>query len=254
MLIGAQLYTLRDYCKNTADFAETLKKVADIGFKTVQVSGTCAYESLWLKEQLDINGLSCDLTHFNFNRITDETEKVVEEHDIFKCKYIGVGSMPGFLNNGVDDYINYVSKGLPAARKMSKLGSLLMYHNHDVEYRVFEGMTYMDRLAVAFPAELMGFTLDSYWIKFAGADPVEEFKKFSGRIPCVHFKDMAVLTDGTKRYAPVGSGILDFEKIAEACVTGGTKFAYIEQDDCYGEDPFKCLESSYKYCKSLGLE
>ena len=30
MEIGAQLYTVRDYAKTTEDFAETLKKIADI--------------------------------------------------------------------------------------------------------------------------------------------------------------------------------------------------------------------------------
>ena len=40
MDIGAQLFTVRDYCKNLDDFAETLQKVADIGYSTVQVSGT----------------------------------------------------------------------------------------------------------------------------------------------------------------------------------------------------------------------
>lgn len=31
MEIGAQLFTIRDYCKNLADFEESLKKIADIG-------------------------------------------------------------------------------------------------------------------------------------------------------------------------------------------------------------------------------
>ena len=31
MEIGAQFYTVRDFCKTLDDFAETLKKVADIG-------------------------------------------------------------------------------------------------------------------------------------------------------------------------------------------------------------------------------
>ena len=43
MEIGAQFYTLRDFCKDTYSFAETLKKVADIGYKAVQISGTCGY-------------------------------------------------------------------------------------------------------------------------------------------------------------------------------------------------------------------
>lgn len=41
MEIGIQFYTLRDYCKNLDDFAESLKKVADIGYKNVQISAVC---------------------------------------------------------------------------------------------------------------------------------------------------------------------------------------------------------------------
>lgn len=39
MKIGAQLYTVRDFCKDLDGFALTLKKVADIGYKYVQVFG-----------------------------------------------------------------------------------------------------------------------------------------------------------------------------------------------------------------------
>ena len=41
--IGAQFYTVREQCQNLDDFALTLKKVADIGYRTVQISGTCPY-------------------------------------------------------------------------------------------------------------------------------------------------------------------------------------------------------------------
>ena len=52
MKIGAQLYTVRHACKDLDSFAETLKRVADMGYTTVQVSGTCDYEAEWLAEQL----------------------------------------------------------------------------------------------------------------------------------------------------------------------------------------------------------
>ena len=94
MIIGAQLFTLRDYCKTLEDFSETLKKVADIGYTTVQVSGTCAYEAQWLRDQLKAAGLTCGITHYNYNRIINETEAVIEEHKTFGCRYIGVGSCP----------------------------------------------------------------------------------------------------------------------------------------------------------------
>ena len=38
MEIGAQFFTLRDFCKDLDSFAESLKKVADIGYKNVQIS------------------------------------------------------------------------------------------------------------------------------------------------------------------------------------------------------------------------
>ena len=39
MILGAQLYTVRDYMKNEEDFARTMERIAKIGYKYVQVSG-----------------------------------------------------------------------------------------------------------------------------------------------------------------------------------------------------------------------
>ena len=52
MHIGAQFYTLRDHCKTLEDFSESLRKVKEIGYDYVQISGVCPYEPEWLAEQL----------------------------------------------------------------------------------------------------------------------------------------------------------------------------------------------------------
>ena len=41
MKIGAQMFTTRATCQTLEGFADTLKRIADIGYTTVQVSGTC---------------------------------------------------------------------------------------------------------------------------------------------------------------------------------------------------------------------
>ena len=41
MRIGVQFYTLRDHCKTLEEFSESLKKVAEIGYKTVQIRIYC---------------------------------------------------------------------------------------------------------------------------------------------------------------------------------------------------------------------
>ena len=97
MKIGAQFYTIRDYCKTLEDFSESLKKVADIGYSTVQISGTCAFDAQWLKEELDKNGLKCVITHTAVPRLLNETVAVCDEHKIFGAGCVGLGmhKMPG---------------------------------------------------------------------------------------------------------------------------------------------------------------
>ena len=95
MKCGAQLYTVRDFCRTPEGFAETLKKIADIGYTEVQVSGTCAYQPEWLKEQLESTGLSCVITHYDINMIKNDPARAVRENAVFGCRHIGIGSMPG---------------------------------------------------------------------------------------------------------------------------------------------------------------
>ena len=56
MKIGAQFFTIRDYCKTLSDLDESMKKVADIGYKHIQLSGVCAYEADWMAERLKAYG------------------------------------------------------------------------------------------------------------------------------------------------------------------------------------------------------
>ncbi len=253
MIIGAQLYTVRDFTKNLPDFAETLKKVADIGYTTVQVSGTCDFEAEWLKENLQKNGLSCVLTHTKPAKILEETENVCRDHGIFSCPNIGLGAMPG---GRVDDevYQNFVTNFKPAIEKIHALGYKFFYHNHAFEFtRSTDGKLFMDKILEAFPAEMLGITMDTYWLQFAGADVCDWTEKFAGRLECVHLKDMVPTAKNENRMAPVGYGNMNFEKIIAACEKAGAQNLLVEQDNCYEEDPFACLKKSYDYLRSLGL-
>ena len=69
MRIGAQFYTVRDFCKTPEGLAESLARVAEIGYTTVQISGTCAYDPEWLNAELRKNGLECEITHIPGERI-----------------------------------------------------------------------------------------------------------------------------------------------------------------------------------------
>ena len=253
MKIGAQFYTLRDKCTNLDDFAETLKKVADIGYTEVQISGVCKYEPEWLKEQLDKNGLKCAITHWNVDEIRDNPVDVVNAHKIFDCKNIGIGCMPGGLGLGEDHLNSFIKNFTEPAKIIHDNGAKMFYHNHDMEFRkCADGEMIIDKIVKAFPKEHLAITFDTYWAEYAGQSASEWIKKLNGRVECVHLKDLLTVGD-EKRMAPVGYGELDFEKIIAAASDSGAKSLLVEQDNCYGEDPCECLTKSYKYLKSLGL-
>ena len=246
MEIGAQLFTVREACSTLEGFAQTLRRIADIGYRTVQVSGTCAYDAQWLKEQLASTGLRCVITHSPADRIVRDTENLIQDHSVFACDYIGLGFYD-FENQGYEDFLNTY---LPAAKKIRENGKLFMYHNHDREFIRIGDKIVMDELLADVPVELMGFTLDTYWVQAGGGDPAQWLEKLAGRIPCIHLKDFAY----GRKMAVIGEGNINFERVFQKAEEGGTKYMLVEQDDCYGEDPFECLRRSYLYLRAQGFQ
>ncbi len=249
MEIGAQLYTVRDYCKNLTDFAETLKRVADIGYRTVQVSGACAFEPDWLDGELKKNGLRCVLTHTPGDRIAADPAQVAKDHDRFGCKYVGLGWYGFDPEKSDGTFEHFVEVYGAAAKALREHGKYFMYHNHDQEFRKYGGKRILEKLAEAIPAEDMGFTLDTFWVQAGGGDPAQWLEKLAGRIPCIHLKDFAY----GRKMAVVGEGNINFDRVFEKAEAGGTKYMLVEQDDCYGESPFDCLKRSYQYLTACGF-
>lgn len=249
MQLGAQFYTVREFTKDLNGLSESLKKVADIGYKTVQISGTCAFEADWMKEELRKNGLKCVITHTKPERIVGETEKVIDEHKTFGCNRIGIGFYD-IAKNGVQAFIDYYRE---AAKKIKESGLYLSYHNHDNEFAKIDGKLIMEHILDAFAPDELGFTLDTYWVQSGGADPIWWLNYLKGRTPCVHFKDMA-FANKERLMSVVGEGNMNFEGIIKAAIDNGVEYALVEQDNCNGEDPFDCLKRSYEYLKAQGLE
>lgn len=250
MQLGAQFYTIRNFCKDTDGLAESLKRVADIGYKTVQLSGICAYDADWMKEELRKNGLTCVLTHTPLDKIKGETEKVIFDNKTLGLDLVGIGGYYGYK----DGVTTIIDEFKDAVQKIKANGMRLTYHNHDHEFVKVDGKVILEHVSEFFGPDEMAFTLDTYWVQSGGADPVMWLNKLKGRTPCIHLKDMLFTAEKERRMAPVGEGNLNFDAILKTAIDTGVKFALVEQDNCYGEDPFDCLKRSYEYLKAQGLE
>ena len=160
------------------------------------------------------------------------------------CENIGLGAMDPKYRGTIDGYNEFLSIFLPVAQKIHDSGLKFMYHNHAFEWENVDGKRIIDRLLVDFAPELMSFTLDTYWVQYAGADPAEFIDRISGRIQCIHYKDMKVKGQ-TQYMCPVLEGNLNWSRIFDSSKKAGVQYAIVEQDDCYDENPIDCLKRSY---------
>lgn len=254
MELGAQTYNTRLYMQNEKDMIRSLKKIAGIGYKTVQISGIGEIAPRRLREICDELDLRIVLTHNPENRILYDIEAVIEENDILGCDYIGLGSMSDRYRGGVPEWISYFIEDFKEpAQKIAAADKLFMYHNHHFEFEKFGEKLLFDRLVEGFSKKEMGFTLDTYWVQAAGADICDWIEKLEGRIPCIHLKDMTV-RNGEQIMAPVLEGNIPFAKIIKLLEKQGqTKYLIVEQDFCE-ESPFVCLKKSYDNLAGLGYQ
>lgn len=248
----AQMYSIRDSLQTPADLAASVRKLAEIGYRNVQASGF-PIEAKSFRKILDDNGVSCTATHTGWERITEDLPGLIEEQKILGSKLTAIGAMPGEFRN--PDGLKVFCEGMEkAGAAMRKEGLSLGYHNHSFEFaRVGEtGPRLLERLYQLTTPQNVWAELDTYWVQHGGGDPCVWIRKFKGRMPLIHFKDMGILND-KQVFKEIGEGNLNWPGILTACKESGVQYYCVEQDECNGRDPFECLATSLRNLKAMGL-
>ena len=91
--------------------------------------------------------------------------------------------------------------------------------------------------------------MDLYWVTRAGADPVAYFEKYPGRFKLWHVKDM----DEEGKFAPVGTGSIDFSRILKEKDKSGMIYYYVEQDRTWDKKPLEVIKTSHEGLKKFGF-
>jgi sugar phosphate isomerase/epimerase len=251
--IAAQLYTLREFLKTPEDIAATLKRVKQMGYDSVQVSGVGPIDSIELKALADQEQLTICATHIGYPEFAN-IDEVIKKHQIWDCKYVGLGGLPPEYRTSKEGYAAFAKEFSEIGRKLQAAGLKFIYHNHEFEFVKFDGRTGMDILFEESDPEVFDFELDVHWVQAGGADPVEWIRKVDGRMKVVHLKDWAVTSDRERRFAEVGEGNMNFPAILKACDDIGVEWGAVEQDQCYGSNPFDSLAISLRNLHNLGYK
>ena len=136
-------------------------------------------------------------------------------------------------------------------KKCREAGLELLYHNHDFEYKADEnGIVAIEYFMENTDPELVNFQVDLYWVVKAGADPLAYMEKYPGRFKIWHVKDM----DDQGRFAPVGTGTIDFAKILEKKEISGMQYYIVEQDRTFDDmEPLEAIRISHEGLKKFGF-
>jgi sugar phosphate isomerase/epimerase len=135
--------------------------------------------------------------------------------------------------------------------KCHKAGLKLLYHNHDFEFMpLADGTVIEDVLLEKCNPEWVNFQMDLFWVTKANASALTYFEKYPGRFKAWHVKDM----DQEGKFAPVGTGTIDFKSILAQKEKSGMEFYLVEQDQTFGLDPMEAIKISHKGLVDLGFK
>ena len=253
-VIGAQLYTVRDFIKTPADIAETLRKVKQIGYDAVQTSALGPIEPAELRKIADGEGLAIVATHVSYEQLLTETQAAIDEHKTIGCPNVAIGGLPGDYRNEAG-YHKFAVEASGVGRKLKEAGLTFSYHNHSFEFEKFGDKIALAILMDESGVDALSFEIDTYWVQHGGGDPAEWIRRASanGRpMPLVHFKDMGIF-ERSQVMTEVGEGNLNWPAIVDACRDANVEWYLVEQDTCR-TDPFDCLATSLRNLKAMGLQ
>ena len=271
---GLQTYSLtcnRDDKEFSNDVAGGLKKVAQMGYATIEMAGYNGDGKIGdvpmaeFKKYADDAGLKIVSTHTNppareYNRgnleqIKEFWKKAADQHAAIGCKYL---IQPGQPSTRSTEEVSFVGEVFNEAGKIAKAAGLIFaYHNHSGEFvrvvprgseplparwpygRLPEGVKMVyDGMIEATDPSLVMFENDVYWTVMGQQDPVAYLNKYPDRIRILHIKDVAVLGE---------SGMMNFQKIFEVAYANNINDFFVELEYYRGGTQFEGVKGCADY-------
>ena len=156
--------------------------------------------------------------------LLDNLQQIVDEAAEGGCSWVVCASSAESTMDEIKRTMEIFVKAGQAARKSNMK---FAYHNHQSEFVKIDGVSAYDYILGQTNKDEVMMEVDLAWATQAGMDPVEMFKKYPGRFPLWHVKD---IDPATNRPCPVGKGKVDIKRVFENAALSGVQHTFIEQD------------------------
>ncbi len=261
--IGIQLYSVRDEMKK--DPLETLKKVAEMGYKNVEhanyVNGKFyGYEPKEFRKVLDDLGLAMPSGHTVMggqhwdaakNDFTDVWKKTVEDAALLGQKYVVSPWLDVSLRKNFDDCKRFMEVFNKSGELCKKSGMKFGYHNHDFEFSLrLTSVKVYDIILQNTDPNLVVQQLDIGNMYNGGGRAVELLKQYPGRFELMHVKDEIKGEKENYESTILGTGIIGVADVLKlAAKSGGTTQYIIEQESYQSKSPLDSIKMDLDWIK-----
>jgi sugar phosphate isomerase/epimerase len=239
--LSLQLWSLRDLTKS--DFADTMLKVAEIGYTGVETAGFGNLDAHGAATALRTAGLRCSGMHVDFDTLRAEPAKCANDARLLGTDHVICPWWPP------EQY----SSGLACQRigeELAAIGAQLRahgirfgFHNHSAELAVVDGRCVLDWILDAAAPRDLGCQADVYWIHVGGRDPATFLREQGRRIRTLHLKDEAEIGSGPVRFPDIFAAV---DQI------GAVEWYVVEVENC-STSPLEGVRRSFAQLKAWGL-
>jgi sugar phosphate isomerase/epimerase len=243
--IALQTYTLRDAMER--DFSGTLRAVADLGYRGIEVGGLYGKEPQEIARAITDLGMAVCSNHGALPARETLGETVDFQKALGSSRLVS-GFGPADLKTVAG--CQACAERLQTAADLLKPHAITLHvHNHFWEFARVEDGRYPHTILMEEAPDVFS-QLDLYWVAYGGADPVEILKRYGSRIELVHVKDG--LLGGDYHFKALGTGQVDLPAAIQAIDPAVTQWLIVEQDASDG-DMMEDVKTSYEYLTSRGL-
>lgn len=264
---GIQLYSIRDDMKS--DPKGSLKKIADMGYKVVEHAGYenrkfYGYSPSDFKKILDDLGLKMYSGHVDFGVRTwndakkdfsDEWKHTVEDAAFMGQKYVITPELEEKAQTDYNTLLKVIDLWNKSGELCMKHGMKFGYHDDFNKDAILNNMEIYD---IVMKYSNPDVTIQQFDIanlyNAAGTNPIDIIKKYPGRFPSLHVKD--VLKDKNKENRHdstiLGKGVLDVKDVLPLAVKNGAWLLIVEQEAYQNETPIDCVKDDLAVMRKLG--
>jgi len=242
---GLQLYTVRRLLAR--DYEGTLARAAQLGYRQVEFAGMYPAAPRQTLAMLKRHGLTAPSGHASHQELDRDLGGALRTANELEQRFIVCPSVDEGQRRSLDDWKRIGQSFNRIGAESRRAGLVFAYHNHDFEFPLLGGQVPYDVLLAETDPALVRLEIDLYWMARAGRDPLDYFRKYPGRVPLVHLKDMA--RDGT--IPELGQGTIDFRRILANAELAGIVQCFVEHDD--PADPLRSIETSLHYLRNLRM-